>query len=97
MISGHAPRAKNDKKSSKIIMPMQYWKAIFGFALLLVLATLAGIIAVGHVQQATSYGLEFLLGSLSTLSGAFAQWAFGNKNKREKDDNGDGKDNGEPV
>lgn len=77
-----------------ITMVMQYWKAIFGFALLVVLAALAGIIAIGHVQQATSYGLEFLLGSLSTLSGAFAQWAFGKSGESIHNETDKGDSNG---
>ncbi len=57
----------------------------FGFVLLLVTATLAGIIALGKVEQATSFGLNYLLGSLATLSGGFAQWAFAGKDKSKND------------
>lgn len=57
------------------------WKAIFGFLLLFLLAFLAGLIAIGHVQQATSYGLDFLLGGINAIAGAFAQWAFGSHEK----------------
>lgn len=53
------------------------WKAIFGFALLLVIASLAGIIALGKVEAQTSFGLDIILGCLTTLSGGFAAWAFG--------------------
>lgn len=49
----------------------------FGYAVLFIVATLAGIIAIGHVEQKTSYGLEYLLGALTTLAGAFGHWAFG--------------------
>ena len=51
-------------------------RMLFGFGVLLVNASLAFIIALGHVHQEASYGLEICLGSLSTLSGGFAQWAF---------------------
>jgi hypothetical protein len=51
-------------------------RLLFGFAILIVTAVLAVIIAVGKVQQDTSYGLQIVLGSLATLAGAFAQWAF---------------------
>lgn len=51
----------------------------FGFALLGIIATLAAIIALGKVEQQSSYGLDIVLGSLATLSGAFAQWAFTKK------------------
>ncbi len=51
-------------------------RMLFGFGLLLVITVLALIIALGHVSQETSYGLEIVLGSLATLAGAFSQWAF---------------------
>jgi hypothetical protein len=56
----------------------------FGFILLVLLATLAAVVAIGHVHQESSYGLDYILGSLATLSGGFAQWAFG-KAKDTKD------------
>lgn len=54
---------------------------IFGFGLLLLLASLAVIIALGHVEQQTSFGLQQVLGALAVLSGSFSQWAFSNKGK----------------
>jgi hypothetical protein len=48
----------------------------FGFALLVILAGLALAIAIGKVEEKTSYGLIPLLTTLSTLAGGFAQWAF---------------------
>jgi hypothetical protein len=59
-------------------------RLLFGFALLLVITVLALIIALGHVTQENSYGLEIVLGSLATLAGAFAQWAF-SKSTEKKD------------
>jgi len=56
---------------------------IFGFLLLLLLAVLAAIIALGKVEQNTSYGLQYILGALSTLAGGFAQWAFSSKDKHD--------------
>jgi len=56
-------------------------RMIFGFVLLLVTAGLAATIALGHVEQTTSFGLNYLLGSLATLSGGFANWAFGKETK----------------
>jgi hypothetical protein len=50
---------------------------IFGFLLLLLLAVLAGTIALGKVQQDTSFGLQDILGGLLVLAGGFAHWAFG--------------------
>ena len=59
----------------------------FGFGVLVVLTVLALVIALGSVTQDKSYGLEIVLGSLATLCGGFAQWAFGSS----KDKNGDDK------
>ena len=55
------------------------WKAAFGFALLLVIAGLALAIAIGRVEEKTSFGLQIILGCLTTISGGFAAWAFGSK------------------
>jgi hypothetical protein len=49
----------------------------FGFSLLGILGYLAREIAIGHVEATTSYGLLPLITALATLSGAFANWAFG--------------------
>ncbi len=59
-------------------------RMLFGFGLLLVIATLAGIIAVCHVHEDASYGLDIVLGSLATLAGMFGQWAFSSKEREEK-------------
>lgn len=57
---------------------------IFGFLLLLLLAALAAVIAIGHVEEKTSFGLQYILGALSVLSGGFAQWAFGKRDDASK-------------
>lgn len=57
-------------------MSLERLKMLYGFLLLLLLAVLATIIALGKVEQATSYGLLPIITSLATLSGAFANWAF---------------------
>jgi hypothetical protein len=54
-------------------------RMIFGFCLLGILAFLSARVALGHVEMQSSYGLDILLGSLSTLTGSFAQWAFSTK------------------
>lgn len=56
-------------------------KVIFGFCLLVIIAGLALAIALGRVEEKTSYGLQEILGILATLGGVFAQWAFGSKDK----------------
>ncbi len=56
-------------------------RMIFGFILLMILAGLAAMIALGHIEEKTSYGLMPLLTTLSTLAGGFAQWAFSHQDK----------------
>jgi hypothetical protein len=68
-----SPRVSQPKEK----MSESQWKAIFGFALLMVIASLAAIIALGKVEAGTSFGLDIILGCLTTLSGGFAAWAFG--------------------
>ena len=53
---------------------LPFIKLLFGFVLLTVTATLAAIIALGHVTKDMSYGLDFILGGLSSLSGGFVTW-----------------------
>lgn len=55
---------------------IDYGKLLFGFLLLLTLATLSAVIALGKVEQASSHGLDMLLGGFLTLSGGFAGWCF---------------------
>ena len=59
-------------------------KLAFGFCLLGVIAGLALAIALGHVEEKTSFGLQPILGSLGTLGGMFAQWAFHEHHKPDK-------------
>lgn len=54
-------------------------RMIFGFCLLLLLTVLAMVIALGHVEERTSFGLQQILGALGVLCGGFAQWAFSHK------------------
>jgi len=64
---------------------IELMKMIFGFALLALLIMLAACIALGKVEEKTSYGLTPLLIMLTTLSDRFAQWAFAPK-RTTKDD-----------
>lgn len=57
---------------------MPFVKIAFGFWILVVLATLAAIIALGKVHAESSFGLDIILGGLLTLAGGFSGWAFGN-------------------
>ena len=54
---------------------------LFGFATLISYFTLAIIIAIGKIQENTSYGLPIVLGALGPLGGAFVGWAFGKNGK----------------
>ncbi len=54
-------------------------KMIFGLLLMLFMVVLAALVALAHVHQDSSYGLDYILGSLATLAGQFGQWAFGRK------------------
>jgi hypothetical protein len=62
-----------------------FLKVLFGFLLVVILAILAAIIALGKVDAATSFGLDIILGGLMVLCGGFAQWAF-RINKKDGED-----------
>jgi hypothetical protein len=64
---------------------MPFVKIMFGFAILLVLAGLATIIAIGKIHAETSFGLDIILGGLLTLSGGFAGWAFRDEKKQDSE------------
>lgn len=51
-------------------------KMLFGFVLMILVAAIALVIALGKVEQQTSYGLQDILGGLLVLSGSFSHWAF---------------------
>lgn len=66
---------------------LPFGKLLFGLILLLILAVLSAIIALGKVESTTSHGLDTLLGGLLTLSGGFANWCF--KTAKDADDEGE--------
>lgn len=51
-------------------------RLIFGFMLLAIVGALCVVIGLGKVTQENSYGLDSLMGCLTTLSGGFAVYAF---------------------
>lgn len=57
-------------------MQLDRLRMIFGFLTLAILAALAGVIAIGHVEENSSFGLQYILGALSAMAGGFTQWAF---------------------
>ncbi len=58
---------------------------ILSMVLVLGLLMLAGMIALGHVEEKSSFGLTPLLLLLSPVSQALANWAFPRRNE-EKDE-----------
>ena len=68
-------------KSSPDPAWMPFIKLVFGFFVLISLAVLAAIIALGDVKAEKSFGLDIILGGLLTLAGGFAQWAFGDSHR----------------
>jgi hypothetical protein len=59
--------------------PTDRLKMIFGFVLLIGLLLLAGIFAMGKIEENTSFGLMPVVTTLSTLAGLFGGWAFREK------------------
>jgi hypothetical protein len=57
-------------------------RMIFGFCLLGTIAILAVILALGKVEEHTSFGLGIVLGTLGPLAGGFSQWAFSKKDDK---------------
>jgi hypothetical protein len=60
-------------------------RILFGLIIITVLATLCVIIALGKVEEHTSYGLMPLVVSFSSLAAQWSQWAFSTKEKKEKE------------
>lgn len=65
-------------------MPLRHTdpRMLFGFLVVVIIAVLAAFIALGKVHQESSFGLQILLGSLSTLAGSFAAWAFSSRSDK---------------
>lgn len=59
-------------------------KMVFGFCLLGIYLVLAIAIAFGKIEETTSFGLQPLLGGLTSLGGAWGVWAFASKKDDEK-------------
>lgn len=56
---------------------LSQWKMLWGFVLLTGILSLCARIALGKVEQSTSYGLDSVIGILAVLAGQWANWAFG--------------------
>ncbi len=53
----------------------------FGFAVLIIIATLIAIIGLGDVKEENSAGIKELIGALIFAFGLFCQWAFSRKDE----------------
>lgn len=58
---------------------LAFLRVLFGYCLLLVFACLIAMIAVGKVEEKTSYGLMPLIVALAGMGGAWTQAIFGSK------------------
>ncbi len=58
-------------------------KMVVGFLLVVIYAVLAGLIALGSVHKDTSYGLDFILGGLNSMTTGFTVWCFTSRNQGE--------------
>lgn len=65
-------------------MSLDRLKLFFGFMLLVILAALVCIIALGKVAKETSYGLDGLMTGLLLLTQQWASWCFGKSREREE-------------
>jgi len=63
-------------------LPFMPW--IFGILITLIVGSLALVVAMGRVDKDTSYGLEYLLGALSSVLVSFGTWAFGRMMQKMK-------------
>jgi hypothetical protein len=64
-------------------------KLLTGSTLVILLVLLAGLVAVGKVEERFSFGLQFLLGMLSAVVIRFAEWAWPSR-YRDKEKTVDG-------
>ncbi len=57
---------------------------IYGYIILSIIGALGLAIALGKVEEQTSYGLHELLLLLAFLGNQFGQWAYGNLKEKDK-------------
>ena len=67
-------------------LSLDEWKMVWGFLLLFIVGGLISRIALGKVEEATSYGLLPMIAMLAVLVGQWAQWAFGTKSPAKQDE-----------
>ncbi len=64
---------------------MDRYRLIIGGTILIGLLLLAAAIALGHVEEKTSYGMMGVLSILGKVALDFSEWAFRREVKDEKD------------
>lgn len=64
-------------------MKTDVWRIVYGYLLLVAICVLASRIALGVVEEKTSYGLSPLLIILTLLADRWASWAFPRKGEGE--------------
>ena len=67
-------------------------KMMFGYILLLLVCFLTGRIALGHVEEASSFGLTQMITVIAMLAGGFSNWCFNSNDRKEKKDEGEKKE-----
>lgn len=75
--------------SKQGMLTLDYLKMLFGFALLVMIVLLAALTSSMAAVQGGREELTQILTMLSVLSGAFAQWAFSNKEEHGKSNGSD--------
>lgn len=63
---------------------IDFLKLVIGLLMFLSLVALASIIGLGKVEQNSSFGLQDVLGGLLVAFGAWSQWAFSGRSKRDE-------------
>lgn len=66
-----------DKEPKQQVPDLDKLKMLFGFLLIFLLIVLGLTLALAKVEEDTSHGLMPLITTISTLAGAFGNWAFG--------------------
>lgn len=64
---------------------LDFLKMTLEFLVVLAISTLAAVIALGHVEAQTSFGLDIIIGGLLTIVGGFCNWAFGSSGDSERE------------
>ena len=64
---------------------MDRYRFILGAIMVFSILALAGAIALGHVEEKTSFGLGAVLSIVGKLALDFSEWAFRNRKENEGD------------